>query len=199
VPPSMQCMGHRNGKYIPAGTHLGIISTSAAACSSIFRRSVLNCSSKSASAGGPYRSAIFKAMSAFSLKPPRHISTPPISDSASLSCGQISDPAYLNSCPYLRAIALICSRVNSFPGSPGRLQVSRKEAVETRRHHDPQQNQLLIWTAETMPSVLGYENRSTSFARVTDIVECDHATAFQNVEGFVLVEVSVNRNARALG
>jgi len=33
-------------KYIPAGTHLAIISTSAAACSSIFRRSVLNCSSK---------------------------------------------------------------------------------------------------------------------------------------------------------
>jgi hypothetical protein len=38
-----------------------------------------------------------------------------------------SDPAYLNSCPYLRAIALICSRVNSFRGSPGRLQVSRKK------------------------------------------------------------------------
>jgi hypothetical protein len=74
-----------------------------------------------------------------------------------------------------------------------------KEAVEARRHHDPQQNQFPIWTAETMPSVLGYEDRSTSFARVTDIVECDHATAFQNVEGFVLVEVSVNRNARALG
>src|SRR6266436_2648258 len=81
-----------------------------------------------------------------------------ISDSASLSCGQISDPAYLNSCPYLRAIALICCRVNSFRGSPG-----RKEAVEARRHHDPQQNQFLIWTAETMPRVLGYENRSTSF------------------------------------
>ena len=64
---------------------------------------------------------------------------------------------------------------------------------------NPQQNKFLIWTAETMPRVLGYENRSTSFARVTDIVECDHATAFENVEGFVLVEVSVNRNARALG
>ena len=37
------------------------------------------------------------------------------------------EPAYLNSCPYLRAIALICSRVNSFRGSPGRLQVSRKK------------------------------------------------------------------------
>src|SRR5437762_12252379 len=73
------------------------------------------------------------------------------------------------------------------------------EALEARRHHDPQQNQFLIWTTETMPRVLWYENRSTSFARVTDIVECDHATAFENVEGFVLVEVSVNRNARALG
>ena len=41
--------------------------------------------------------------------------------------GQISHPACLNSCPYLRAIALICSRVNSFRGSPGRLQVSRKK------------------------------------------------------------------------
>src|SRR5467141_367747 len=122
-----------------------------------------------------------------------------ISDSASLSCGQISDPAYLNSCPYLRAIALICSRVNSFRGSPGRLQVSRKKPSRPGGDHDPQQNQFLIWTTETMPRVLGYENRSTSFARVTDIVECDHATAFQNVEGFVLVEVSVNRNARALG
>ena len=50
-----------------------------------------------------------------------------------------------------------------------------------------------------MPRVLGYENRSTSFARATHIVECDRATALQNVEGFVFVEVSVNRNARALG
>ena len=70
-----------------------------------------------------------------------------------------------------------------------------KEAVEARRYHDPQQNQFLIWTTETMPRVPGYENRSTSFARVTHIVECDRATAFQNVEGFVPVEVSVNRNA----
>jgi hypothetical protein len=30
---------------------------------------------------------------------------------------------------------------------------------------------------------------------VTYIVECDRATAFQDVEGFVHVEVSVNRNA----
>jgi hypothetical protein len=74
-----------------------------------------------------------------------------------------------------------------------------KEAIEAWGHHDPQQNQFLVRTTETMPRVLGYENRSTSFARVTHIVECDRATAFQNVEGFVLVEVSVNRNARALG
>jgi hypothetical protein len=74
-----------------------------------------------------------------------------------------------------------------------------KEAVEAWGHHDPQQNQFLVRTTETMPRVLGYENLSTSFARVTHIVECDRATAFQNVEGFFLVEVSVDRNARALG
>jgi hypothetical protein len=37
-----------------------------------------------------------------------------------------------------------------------------------------QQNQFLIWTTET---ILEYENRSNSFARVTHIVECDRATA----------------------
>ena len=70
-----------------------------------------------------------------------------------------------------------------------------KEPVEAWGHHDPQQNQFLIWTAETMPRVPGYENRSAAFARVTRIVECDRATAFQDVEGFVFVEMSVNRNA----
>ena len=70
-----------------------------------------------------------------------------------------------------------------------------KEPVEAWGHHDPQQNQFLIWTAETMPGVAGYENRSAFFARVTRIVECDRATAFQDVEGFVFVEMSVNRNA----
>lgn len=39
-----------------------------------------------------------------------------------LSVGQCLEHAYLNSVPYLRPIALICSRVNSFRGSPGRLQ-----------------------------------------------------------------------------
>jgi len=70
-----------------------------------------------------------------------------------------------------------------------------KETVEAWGHHDPQQNQFLIWATETMPGVLGYENRSTSFAGVTHIVECDRAAAFQDVEGFVMVGVSMNRNA----
>ena len=38
--------------------------TAASSSSSIFRRSVLNCSSKSASEGGPYRSASVNAISA---------------------------------------------------------------------------------------------------------------------------------------
>ena len=41
------------------------------------------------------------------------------------SCEKRLSRAYLNSVPYLTAIALICSRVSSFGGSPGGLQVSR--------------------------------------------------------------------------
>jgi len=48
-----------------------------------------------------------------------------------------------------------------------------------------------------MPRVLGYENRSSSFARVTHIVECDRDTAFQNVEGFVIVGIAYGVRARA--
>src|ERR1700761_8406199 len=47
-----------------------------------------------------------------------------------------------------------------------------------------------------MPEVFGNEYRSALFKRVTYIVQYENSTAFQNVEGFVHLEVSVSRNAR---
>src|SRR4051795_3809481 len=44
------------------------------------------------------------------------------------SFGKMIGSAYLYFVPYLRLIALMFSRVNSLRGSPGRLQVSRKNA-----------------------------------------------------------------------
>src|SRR6476620_602844 len=50
-----------------------------------------------------------------------------------------------------------------------------------------------------MPGILRNENRSAFFASVWHIVKCDHAAAFQDVEGFGHVGVSVNRDARTFG
>src|SRR4051812_2396915 len=82
--------------------------------------------------------------------------------------------------------------LSRFAGSAAGL---AKETVEARRRHEPEQNQFLIWTAETMPGVPRYENRSAFLAGVPHIVERDRAMAFQNVKGFLAVRVPVNRNA----
>src|SRR6266852_7548702 len=46
-----------------------------------------------------------------------------------------------------------------------------------------------------MPRVFGNEYRSALLKRVTYIVQYENSAAFQNVEGFVHLEVSVDRNA----
>src|SRR5258708_40326303 len=47
-----------------------------------------------------------------------------------------------------------------------------------------------------MPSIPGNEYRSALLERVSYIVQCKNSAAFQNVEGFIHPEVSVDRNAR---
>src|ERR1700687_1216035 len=47
-----------------------------------------------------------------------------------------------------------------------------------------------------MPRVSGDEYRSALLKRVTRIVQGENSAAFQNVEGFVHLEVSVDRDAR---
>ena len=55
----------------------------------------------------------------------------------------------------------------------------------------------MIGIREPMPRVLGDEYRSALFKRVTHIVQYENSAAFQNVEGFVHLEMSVDRNACA--
>jgi hypothetical protein len=74
-----------------------------------------------------------------------------------------------------------------------------KKPIQPRGCHDPQEDQFLIWVGKAVPRVLGYENRATPFARVRHIVRYKGATTFQHIEGFLHVEMPVNRNARADG
>ena len=53
----------------------------------------------------------------------------------------------------------------------------------------------MIGIRKTMPRVSGDKYRSTCLKRVTHIVQYENTAAFQNVEGFVHLEVSVDRNA----
>ena len=53
----------------------------------------------------------------------------------------------------------------------------------------------MIWIRKPMPRVFGNEYRSALLKRVTHIVQYENSAAFQNVEGFVHLEVSVDRNA----
>ena len=52
----------------------------------------------------------------------------------------------------------------------------------------------MIGILKPMPSVLGDEYRSALLKRVSYIVQDEDSAAFQNVEGFVHLEVSVDRN-----
>src|SRR5260370_308944 len=53
----------------------------------------------------------------------------------------------------------------------------------------------MIGIRKPMPRVFGDEYRSALFKRVTHIVQYEYSAAFQNVESFVHLEVSVDRNA----
>ena len=53
----------------------------------------------------------------------------------------------------------------------------------------------MIGIRKPMPRVFGYEYRSALLKRVTHIVQYENSSAFQNIEGFVHLEVSVDRNA----
>jgi len=50
-----------------------------------------------------------------------------------------------------------------------------------------------------MPSILRDEYRSALLKRVTHIVQHDNSVTFQNVKGFVHLQVSADRNACAEG
>jgi len=54
----------------------------------------------------------------------------------------------------------------------------------------------VIGVRKPMPRVFGYEYCSALVERVPYIVQYENSAAFQNVEGFVHPEVSVDRNAR---
>ena len=54
----------------------------------------------------------------------------------------------------------------------------------------------MIGISEPMPRIPGNEYRSAPLERVSYIVQCKTSAAFQNVEGFVHPQVSVNRNTR---
>ena len=53
----------------------------------------------------------------------------------------------------------------------------------------------MIGIRKPMPRVLGDEYRTAFLKRVTYIVQYENSAAFQNVEGFVHLQVSVDRNA----
>ena len=91
--------------------------------------------------------------------------------------------------------------VDLFPGQllwrdPGRIAGVAKKTVQAGRRHDPEQKQFVIGIGESMPGIPGNEYRSTLLEGVLCIVQCENSAAFQNVEGFVHLQVSVDRNAR---
>ena len=53
----------------------------------------------------------------------------------------------------------------------------------------------MIGIRKPMPRVLGDEYRSALLERVTSIVQNENSAAFQNIEGFVHLQVSVDRNS----
>ena len=77
---------------------------------------------------------------------------------------------------------------------PGWTTGVAEEAVQAGRRHDPEQEQFMLGIDEPMPSILGNEYRSALPKRVLCIVQCENSAAFQNVEGFVHLQVSVDRN-----
>ena len=54
----------------------------------------------------------------------------------------------------------------------------------------------MIGIRKPMPRVLGDKYRSALLERVRCVVQYENSATFQNVEGFVHLEVSVDRNAR---
>jgi hypothetical protein len=79
---------------------------------------------------------------------------------------------------------------------PGRIAGVAEKAIQASRRHDPEQEQFVIGIGEPMPSIPGNEYRSALLERVSCIVQCENSAAFQNVEGFVHQQVSVDRNTR---
>jgi hypothetical protein len=71
-----------------------------------------------------------------------------------------------------------------------------EKAVQARRRDNPEQQEFLIGIREPVPGGLGNEYRSTPL-RVRLIIWYECSAAFQDVEGFVHLEVSVDRDARA--
>jgi len=82
-----------------------------------------------------------------------------------------------------------------FRGHPRRIAGLSEKAIEARWRRDPEQKQFLIRVRKSVPRVLGNEDCSALFERVSDLVEGEGSVAFEDVEGLVHLEVAVNRNA----
>ena len=72
-----------------------------------------------------------------------------------------------------------------------------EKAVQAGRRRYPEQKQFVIGISKPMPRVFGYEYCSPLLKWVPYIVQYEDSAAFQNVEGFVHLEMSVDRNACA--
>src|SRR6266436_5339422 len=79
----------------------------------------------------------------------------------------------------------------------GRIAGFSEKTVQARRRDDPEQQQFVIGICEPVPSVLGNEYRSTLLEWVRLLIQHECSAAFQDVEDFVHLEMSVDRDARA--
>src|SRR5262249_29668876 len=70
-----------------------------------------------------------------------------------------------------------------------------EEAFQAGGRYDPEQEQFLIGIGEPVPGVLWDVDRSALLKPVRCVIQDKRSAAFQDVEGFVHLEVSVDRNA----
>src|SRR5215469_11057772 len=72
-----------------------------------------------------------------------------------------------------------------------------EKTIQTGRCHDPEQQQLVFGSSEPVPGVLGNEYRCALLNWVADVIQGENSASLQNVEGFVLFPVPVDRYAPA--
>ena len=72
-----------------------------------------------------------------------------------------------------------------------------EESIEAGRGGDPEEQEFVGGILKGVPGVPGDEDGSAFFKSVGDVVEGDRAAAFENIKGFVVLEVSMSWNACA--